>query len=311
MRLKYDPFTPFLNSISPFAVHVRIGILGEQTEEMENLRKQYLANLYRTQREDGSWEGSVTRTIDALFVMKLLELEPSRSFEDGLEFLLEGPISLLPEDPEKWGTYAGLFRKMSPEDRKELLSRKDMFLHKGSAVFAKTGAVLFLTGETVYEGDPRVVQAFRSLDRLFRKFGNRWGPLPSSNNILLAYAAHPLKKSSRTTRTALGYLEKQQMKSGNWKGLTNPAATLFVLSNSVLPSAARQMTRVFRWLVENQNEAGVWESADPEFDSFLILESLARGGYANKRQGLKHFMDIHRKRLSHVESEPEVRAGFM
>jgi len=268
MRLLYDPFPAFLESLTPCGIYVRRMMLGESSPDLEEVRRDHLRRLYATQQEDGSWNGSVIDTIEALTTLYLCEIDVSQTAERAVAYLLEGPYRELPQDRPVSST-AGLFKKMSTEDRGQLRTRQDLIVNKGSAVFAKTGAALFFSSQFNREGDPRVIQAFRQLDRLFEKDGAKWGPYPSANNILLAYSSHPLKKSSRTTRVALADLEKTQRPDGTWAATPCFFHTFHTVALSVLPSSTKQFERAYKRVVETQNEDGTWGKTVRSFSRFL------------------------------------------
>jgi hypothetical protein len=140
-----------------------------------------------------------------------------------------------------------------------------------------------------------VVSAFRELDSLFDRNQGRWGAYPSSNNILLAYASHPLKRGSRTARRAVAALKRIQKPDGTWKDDPFFFHTFHALSQSALPGAVEQFEKAFRHLVETQNPDGTWGRRDWEWNSFLALDSLARRGYKTKRHALKRFYDVHHR----------------
>jgi len=306
MRLEHDPFVPFLESTSPLGIHVRYAVLGERTPELLQARQEHLVKLRTAQLPNGSWHNRVVPTIQNLFVLTLLGDNEGSTGERAVDWLLED------EDIPGGRRYAkpesGFLGALHPSDLKAIRERRDLFTNRGCAAAVKTGAALYFSAFFNREGDPRVIRVFRAMDDLFRKRRKKWCSFPCSNNILRAYVAHPLKKSSRTSKSAISRLGQIQTKSGNWKGIPDFFHAFHILGTSSLPSSVRQFERAYAYLHKTQNGDGTWGRKDREFKTFLALDAMVRQGYLSRRQGLKKYYDAHRKEREAEPGRPRPKA---
>jgi hypothetical protein len=292
-RLDHDPFVPFLESTTPMGIYVRTAVLGERTPELLETRREQIVRLKSAQLPNGSWRNRVVLTIQNLFALMLLGETEGTCGKRAVDWLLEDEV----EGSRRRYANAdsGFLSALHPADVKAIRARRDLIMNRGCAAAVKTGAALYFSAFFDLEGDPRVIQVFRAMDELFRKQRKKWCSFPCSNNILRAYVAHPLKKSSRTTKSALSRLGQLQTKSGNWKGVPDFYHAVNIVASSSLPSAVRQFERAHAYLHKTQNQDGTWGRKDREFKTFLALDAMIRQGYLTKRQGLKKYYEAQRK----------------
>lgn len=310
MRLRYDPFIPFLDDLTPMGIHVRQSILGERSQELSLARRELVARLKSGQMSNGSWKDRIIPTVENLFSLVLLGEEGCPAGERAVDWLLNDEMESGGRRHAAKHLDEGVLRVLGSSDLKAIRGRRDLIINRGCGVLAKTGAALYFSAFFNLEGDPRVIEAFRALDHLFRQRRKKWCTFPCSNNVLRAYVSHPLKKSSRTTKSALGRLEQLQTRSGIWKGIPDFFHTLHIVASSTLPSAVRQFERAYQHLHATQNEDGTWGRTSREFKTFLALDALVRQGYLVKRHGLKKFVEAHLHRSAaaprHKKSGPEI-----
>lgn len=294
-RLRYDPFAPFVNDLSPLGIYVRRDILGQRTPELALARNQHLSRLKSEQMSNGSWKDRVVPTIENLFHLILLGDAGSTVGEQAVDWLFNDHIESGGKKHAAAHLPGGILHVLSRSDGQAIRQRRNLITNRGCAVLVKTGAALYFSAFFNLEGDPRVIDAFRALDQLYSQRRRKWCSYPCSNNVLRAYVSHPLKKSSRTTKSALSRLEHIQTRTGIWKGIPDFHHTVHIVATSTLPSAGRQFERAYQHLHKTQNQDGTWGRRDQLFKTFLVLDALVHQGYLVKRHGLRKFVEAHKQ----------------
>jgi hypothetical protein len=295
MRLRYDPFTAFVDDLSPLGMHIRHSVLRERNPELAIARREFLARLKSDQMPNGSWKDRVVTTIENLYYLLILDEAGSTVGERAVDWLLDDRIESGGRKRASAHLPSGILHVLSEGDGRAIRRRRDLITNRGCSALVKTGAALYFSAFFNLEGDPRVIQAFRGLDHLYRQRRKKWCTFPCSNNILRAYVSHPLKKSSRTTKSALARLEQLQTRTGIWKGIPDFYHTLNIVASSSLPAAVRQFERTYEHLHKTQNQDGTWGRTDQKFKTFLVLDALVRQGFLAKRHGLRKFVENHRR----------------
>lgn len=295
MRLRYDPFAPFLDDPSPLGIHVRRSVLGERTPQLAEARRAHIDRIRSQQLPNGSWDHRVVPTIENLHHLLLLDEAGSPAGERAVDWLLNDRVESGGRSHAGGLRANGILSVLTAADGAAIRRRRDLLFNRGCAALVKTGAALYFSAFFNLEGDPRVIQGFRALDYLFRQRRKKWCSYPCSNNILRAYVSHPLKKSSRTTKSALSRLEQLQSRGGIWKGIPDFYHALNVVGSSTLPSAVRQFERAYDHVHATQNHDGTWGRTDQRFKTFLVLDALVRQGYLGKRHGLRKFVETHQR----------------
>ena len=310
VKLQHDPFGVFKESVTPIGIFVRSHWLREKSRGLMDARREHMEALQASRRENGSWKNRLVPTMEALFSLQLLGGQESGMGEAGVDWLLQKVMGTDKDGEEELPK--NLRVQLSPLDTKALRRRHDLVFHRGCGALATISAALYFSAPFNREGDPRVVRAFRHLDKVFRRRRGKWCAFPCSNNVLRAYATHPLKRTSRTTKRALGHLGRLQTRGGEWKGVGYFYHLFNTIAQSAIPSAVRQFERAYGRIVNLQNEDGTWGDAHREFHTFLVLDGLVKQGYLTKRYGLKRFVEFRRKQvgappLHRVSQHGEVR----
>ncbi|MEW6751094.1 MAG: hypothetical protein AB1505_08950 [Candidatus Latescibacterota bacterium] len=272
MKLRHDPFAAFASSTEPACARAQ---RQWGLPDPAGLLAQGIAG---EQRPDGSWEGSVPRTIERLFALWLLGEARGPAAQSGLDWLLEGGKEPFEHCCADGARYDGLFFRTTRADREGLRAMSGVPFVAGCAGFAKTGAALFLANGCGMRGDPRVERAFGALAEVARV---RRGALCSpacSNNLLIALATDGAPDSQEAALLAVPHVAAQADVQGGWRGGFPFYPTLWWLSFVDHGEAARQVHRALPRLVRSQNLDGSWGRRQRELVSYLVLDALERSG---------------------------------
>lgn len=278
MELKYEPYAVFKRRSSPYALYARTHWMDEPASKLKDAVKRRVDFLAKSQTKNGSWNHSVVKTVENLYVLSLLAPRGSSIGGRAVDWLLEKDEPPTVRISGDGSPYTGLPFRVGHEDVKQIYTRRDLPFHQGCSGFFKTGAALYFSGIFRRADDERVAIAFRSLDKALQIRGGKWCNVACSGNILRGYVDHPKKRDSVQTKKALKYLEQVQTKSGGWKGTPFFYQTFNTIARSGLPSARRQAKQAMKRVVRSQNPDGTWGRSNTEFNTFMVLDGLHRQG---------------------------------
>jgi hypothetical protein len=278
MELRYEPYAVFKRRSNPYALYARTHWMGEPVSRVKDATKRRVDSITKSQKKDGSWKGSVVKTVENLYVLSLLAPQRSDVGVRGVDWLLEKGEPPTVRISGDGSPYTGLPFKVGHEDVRQIYTRRDLPFHQGCSGFFKAGAALYFSGIFSKTDDERVAIAFKSLDKTLRIRGGKWCNVACSGNILRGYVAHPRKGNSSQTKRALRYMEQVQTKAGGWKGTPFFYQAFNTIAQSDLPSARRQVARAMNRIVRTQNPDGTWGRSNTEFNTFMVLDGLHRHG---------------------------------
>jgi hypothetical protein len=274
MDFRADPYSVFDRDDAPVSLHARMRWQRGAGAAAQAARTR-IAEIAARQRPDGSWDGSLARTIEALYALWLLGAKPDRTVIAGIDYLAERPGDLRPVADTC--PYKGFFMEAP---RRDLQTLRGVPFTMGCSCFVKTGAALFLAAQFGRQNDERIDMAYRSTDRTSRLREGRLCSGPCANNLHLAIAANPQARAAPGARAMVRYMEACQTERGNWERSLPFFQTLWVLSHMPQRSAAQQVERALQRVERTQNPDGSWGRADRTLCTYLVLDSLERAGAA-------------------------------
>lgn len=274
-----DPTRIYQQSLSPIGLFARQRWRKEDALKLRRTGEKWVDYILYRQNLDGSWNHSVTQTCRNLFHLWLLMDKVLEEQREALAWLLEKNYAPMRRISCDGAPYHHLFFKMSRQEREEMNSASDIPFNPGCSGFFKTGIAIFFASLLHQENEPRVEMAFQSLNQVLKVRQGVWCSIPCSTNILKAYTAHPVMKTSGQTALALEYLGKKQGRSGRWLGTPYFYHTLHAVAQSPLPSARKQVEKAIPALIQSQNPDGSWGKRNPELTTFLVLSALESQGF--------------------------------
>jgi hypothetical protein len=278
VELKYEPYRVFRRRQTPYALYARTHWIDGPGSGLKDATRRRVDSITKSQKKNGSWNDSVVRTVENLYILSLLTSRRSTAGARAVDWLLEKDEPITVRISGDGSPYTGLPFKVGHEDVRQIYTRRDLPFHQGCSGFFKTGAALYFSGIFKRADDTRVALAFKSLDKAIQIRGGKWCNVACSGNILRGYVAHPKKRRSSQTKAALRYLEQIQSKGGGWKGTHFFYQTFNTVAHSDLPSARRQMEKALDRIVRSQNRDGTWGRSNTEFNTFMVLDGLHRQG---------------------------------
>ncbi len=290
MKLKANPYAVFETGDSPIVIHAQRRWMGGDRADRV-LAGRIIAELRKGQSEDGSWSGSVARTLESLYALWLLLDEGDRSTAKGVDWLLEVGHPPMRCPCRDGATYDGLFFRMRRGESDALRHLHGVPFTPGCAGFVKTGAALFFASAFGQGDSQRVAGAYESLTRVVKVRQGRWCSGSCGNNILLAFAVHPKHSRSAAMGRAVSWLSSQQMPDGTWRRGVPFFSALAALSHVKHPLSAQQCQRALDRLERTQNHDGSWGRGQPQLNTFLVLDATERLGTRssclNSRRGYR------------------------
>jgi hypothetical protein len=257
MEFRADPFESFRSGDSPIAIHARRRWMGTGPRETRDA----VAKIRKSQGKDGSWDGSVARTIESLFALTLLD-KSSPATSRAIEWLITTS-----RVPERMLHYKDLFFGAA---RGDLETLRDTPFTTGCSGFVQSGAILYFASLFGADDEARITGAFKWLNALPAIRDGRWCSASCSNNILQAFAVTPKMNASEAMRIAVDRLAKDQLPNGAWRGGVPFYPTLNALGRVPL-KAARKQLELAACKVAARPPRGV-------LNAFLMMDALERGG---------------------------------
>ncbi len=267
MRLKFDPFQIFQNSLTPAGLYARKKWLDQGIGK--NWQSDYnrtVSELLHRQADDGSWDQSPLLTIRRLFGLHLTVRERTAPIEKSLHWLLECCMAQFPG------------KRLVLDDRLTYRVLRDLPFSPGCSGYFLYGAALFLSTIFGMEKDERVLFMYQALAESGIKYKGRWCGLSSTNNILRAFIVHPEFASHKATRLAVEALACRQKPSGSWKRPVPFYQTVNALAHLNLESAEAQIKAAFKRAYRSQNKDGSWGTVNKEWNTFLVVHALKNYG---------------------------------
>jgi hypothetical protein len=268
-KLKHNPLRVFQEESSAYALWVRRHILEDFTGQDEKLKKKLSKDLLDKQSKDGSFNGKVADTIEALFKLVLMRgpRDPGRR---AVDWLMEVP----------WETTSGLygcslFNRMSHNDIMDFKNRRDLIFNTGCSAFINTGAVIHFAG---YFGtsNPRAVDdAIYCLAKVAKARKGLFCSPYCSDNILRGFAKHPFTKDGATVKKCVQAMEALLLDEGGWKNCQYPFHTFNVIGQSHTQSAKRQIMKTLPRMIHSQNADGTWGKDEyKHVSTFMVVDAL-------------------------------------
>ena len=270
LKLKHDPFKVLQEEESPYAYWVRRHILESHSQEDEELRRGLFNEILEQQLPDGSWNGKVSDTVEALF--KLLLLRGPRNWgRKGVDWLME----------KKWDTTSGLykcdlFNRMTHDDIEDFRHRRDLLFNYGCSAFINTAGVIHFAGYFGSSDTDAVDDAIKCLKKVAKARKGLFCSPYCSSNILRAFLKHPFAKGSSTARKCVQAMEELLLEEGGWRNCNYPYHTFNAIAQSHTQSAKRQIKQSLPKVIHGQNADGTWgKNYYTHFATFLVLDALS------------------------------------
>jgi hypothetical protein len=258
MPLRHDPYACFATITSPVGLYARqkwIGIELDDTWQTDFDNR--VASLWDGQSQDGSWGGSFIRTVRRLFGLHLTVRHPTREIEKALEWLYYQTVQ---GDKEEGAIHA--------DDLQEL-----PFV-VGNPHSLRLAMTLFLS--TIFgRVDNREIRTlYQELSSHALQDPRDWGDHSDINNMLRAFAVHPVFANDPATLCMVENLSRIQDDSGMWPQPVPFYQTVNALAHLNLPVADRQLKKAFPLLAQTQNPDGTWGESQKEWNTFLVVHAL-------------------------------------
>ncbi len=220
-----------------------------------------VAELMEGQSPDGSWDLSFIKTAQRLFGLHLTVRNQTEDIRKALDWMV---AHALLESEEKISVEMG-------DIQESLLGLPFV---PGDPYCLTHGIVLFLAAIFGRGSDRHVVDAY---ERLARKVSGGRDVKPwydDMNNILRAFAVHPMYAESVATAMIVERLAEIQDEDGRWPEGVPFYQTVNALGHLASPQADRQLDRAFLLLSGMQNPDGTWGEAQKEWNTFLVVHAL-------------------------------------
>lgn len=277
VAFRYDPLAHFLRQSTPHALYVRRVVLQQNTAARRTAERRLRATFLLEQRENGSWGNSVIKTIDRLFLLYLLGDEGSDEAQKGTRWLLEDGQEPMRHTCGDGVSYDHLFFRLSRSESRALVAHRGLVTTPGCAGFIKTGAALYFASVFGLAEEERVERAMQTLVKVAQQRG-LWCSVSCSINILRAFLAHPRYAGAAVAREAVEILEREQTRTGSWRGAQLFYHTFNTLAHSTSRSAVRQVSNCLERLQRTQNSSGTWGRRHADLASLLVVDGLRRHG---------------------------------
>jgi hypothetical protein len=267
MKLSFDPFHIFQNSLTPSGLYARKKWLDQGREKSWQIDyNKTVSELLQGQAENGSWDHSPLRTIRRLFGLHLTVRERTETIEKAIHWLLAYCMAQFPK------------KRLFLDDRLTYQALNHLPFSPGCSGYFLYGATLFLSSIFDMEKDERVLFMYQALAETGIKNKGRWCGLSCTNNILRAFIVHPDFTCHKATKLAVKALAHEQNPSGLWKRPIPFYQTVNALAHLNLQTADAQLKVAFKRLYRSQNRDGTWGGASKEWNTFLIIHALKNKG---------------------------------
>lgn len=257
--LRYDPYKIFTDSVTPVGLYARKKWLGlEGDPEWQRSFNNTTALLLEGWSQNGSWGGSLIRTVKRLFGLHLTVRHPTGDIDRALDWLLDQTTK----------TDIDNVPDLAPGDLNGLpfVPGKPRFLY--------TGAALFLAAIFGRENSAVVMEQYQDLAQQIVRKAYHQGDHGDMTNVLRALAVHPEYTQSPATIFIVELLSGIQDSSGMWPGTIPFYKTVNALAHLDLPKAYMQLEKAFTLLSKTQNSDGTWGNSEKEWNTFLVVHAM-------------------------------------
>jgi hypothetical protein len=275
MNSKFHSLSIFEQSDSAIAIHARRRWMNGGKRDGV-LAGRILSRRRRQQSGDGSWAGSVAKTIENLFAIWLLDEHLSHTTAKAIDWMLEVGHPAMHHECGDGAAYDSMFFRMARGERESLREMSGVPFTQGCAGFIKTGAALFFATAFGHRSD-LADAAYDSLSRVVQVRQGRWCSPSCGNNILQAFAIHETRSTSAAMKRAVAWLATQQEESGAW-GSVPFYPTVFAMGHLKDASSRRQLRAAMRRLQRLRNPDGSWGRSQRELNTLLALDAMERSG---------------------------------
>jgi hypothetical protein len=267
MTLRFDPLKIFRASKTPWGLYARQKWLNEEYHRAWKADFQItVGKLMQGQSPEGSWDGSVLKTIQRLFGLHLTVRYPNKDINRALDWLIDK------------ASEAFRSRRADLGGPVTAAALKGLPFSPGLSRYLKLGATLFLATIFGRGHDGRVLELYEPLNRLGKENKGRWCGWSCSNNILRAFVVHPTYAKTETMSLAIEALARVQTQLGRWPDQVPFYQTVNALAHLNLNQADMQLERAFKRLYETQRRDGSWGRSQCEWHTFLIVHALKNKG---------------------------------
>jgi len=266
-HLKHDPEAFFMNDNTIFGLYARKRWYGSDEA----------IPFFGDQMDNGSWNHSVVKTIENLYLISLFTESQKYRTDDAMCWLMEEGLP-----PYKRGlmngAYDDLFRRTTRRDRVEMRKISGLPFTVGCSDFLKAGATLYLVVQfkLLKKGD--VIKAFNRVEKISMNRNGRFCSGSCGNNMVQALAAHPERNKSEGMRRAILWIKSKQTDNGSWHSGIPFYPTLNALSKVTIPEAEDVYVKTLNRALRTQNKDGSWGRADKAFKAFMVIDAMERKG---------------------------------
>lgn len=264
--LNHNPLAVFQNSKTPAALYARQKWMREEdTEEWQSDFRETVNSLLSGQKKDGSWEGSLLKTIHRLFGLHLTIRNMNEQIELGIKWLLSHGII------QKAGSLIG--RRSNFIYARDL---QNLPFSRGCDEHVLTCAILFLASIFGYESNKGVISAYDILSGTETGKKAKWCDWSCSNNFLRASVVHPHYQQSKAVISYISALQKVQKSDGGWPAPIPFYQTVNALAHLDYNQSDDLLRRAFHKLQRSQNRDGTWGTTGRQWNTFLVVHAIRR-----------------------------------
>jgi hypothetical protein len=263
---RYDPLAVFSQSKTPVGLYARKRWLQERSTTWEQDFRKTVASLVAGQGRDGSWNGSIVKSVRCLFWLHLTVREPNKAIDRCLDWLVEKSRRVFTKRHGSLG---------EPITNRLL---KGLPFTEGCGAFFLSGATLFLATIFGRQKDPRILSVYKRLEELGKAGQGRWCGWSCSNNIFRAFVVHPEYTEADSVALAVRAFGNAQERSGRWRRPVPFYQTINALAHLNSKEADAQLEKAFEWLFKTQNRDGTWGRSDREWKTFLVVHAMKNKG---------------------------------
>ena len=263
VKIKYNPYAIFKESRTPPGLYARQKWLNEGKSE------QYGADFTTTVAELKSpfsdYSDRFERILDALHRLFGLHLTV-REVEPFINTILGDLIV------ECNGRLAKIKRELMTDQLQGLPFAATMWK------FFIVPATLFLSSIFGKANDPPIKKLYdRMASDVMDSTAFRRDPA-AMHNALRALVVHPGNEFRSVTDSVVSWMFDRQTAKGDWGPMIPFYQALNALGHLEGPEANAQFEKALLHIIDIQNRDGSWESADKEWQTFLVVHALRNKG---------------------------------
>jgi hypothetical protein len=267
--LKYSPYTIFKGSRTPPGLYARQKWLNQgETESYKTDFDATVAELLSVGEGPSNRSERILETLHRLFGLHLTVRNPNPFIEAALSdlitenrvrpqknemMLVPDQIRGLPFAPSRWRFFIG---------------PAALFL---SAIFGKATA-------------PLVNQLYAQLAADVVESAEFQSDAAAMHNALRALVVHPDDRFRPAIRSVVSWFAARQTARGDW----GPNIPFFQADNALahlnILAADAQFDKALTPIINSQNTDGTWDSADQEWQTFLVVHALRNKGILGSSQ---------------------------